>query len=437
MRSVKVRSVKTTLWLVALLGLAACGEENPVELGGILPGGGIRSGEVVLDAPAFLAWDSVRSGFVRPSQAGFVIAAAQYGGSLDAHGLIRLKELPRTRSYNDAEGTLRVDTLPDLVGGRLSIRVDTLRTVGSGPVTVGVYQIDEDWDRNSANWTNRVDTGTVALPWATAGGTRGAQLGTAQFTPGDSVVDIPVDAAALTSLRDSTAAARGVLVQVESPGARAQFGTASLFFEIRPALLPDTLFTDSVSTTASTFLLSSLPDAAGAAALLVGGLPAWRSYLKFKAGIDTLRVPCPGGPAGCTLRLSDATINYAALELQRINPFPGFALLDTTVTEPRGVIAVDGVPIARAPLGTIGQIGSQVVVPPTGASTTVALPITTLLTAMTGDSLMRATAPSTMALLGAPEGSNLGVAAYGSLAAGPLAPRLRLIYSVTKEVQDR
>jgi hypothetical protein len=432
-----MRSTKMTLWLVALLGLAACGEESPVELGGLLPGGGIRSAEAVFDAAAFLEWDSVRTGFLDPRHADFIVAAEKFEGELDAHGLLRLHPMPRSISYTDTAGTLRVDTLPDLVGGRLTFRVDTLGTVGDGPIKVSVYHAGEEWDLRSANWTSRVDTASVKLAWAEPGGTRGDLISSAQLVPGDSILGFQVDRAALELLRDSVTNARGVLLQVETPGSRLEVGSAWLRFESRPAARPDTLIADSVGMSAKTFLLNQVPDPdAVTGALLVGGLPTWRSYLRFKEGIDTLPLPCPGGPTGCTLALSDVVVNYAGVELQRVPGPPGFALLDTVYIVPRAVLPIEGVPIARVPLGV--QLSDFVAIPPSGGPAAVGkveVPVTVLITSMAGDSVARERAPRTLSLIGAPEGASLGVAAYGSLAAGPLAPRLRLIYSVTKEVQ--
>jgi hypothetical protein len=106
--------------------------------------------------------------------------------------------------------------------------------------------------------------------------------------------------------------------------------------------------------------------------------------------------------------------------------------------EPRTVLPIDGVPIARAPLGV--RIGDLAMNPPTldlAPGSKVAVPVTMLVASMAGDSLARANAPRTVILLAAPEGGSAGVAAFGSLTSGPLAPRLRVIYSVTKEVQDQ
>ncbi len=431
-----MRSTKMILWLVALLGLTACGQETPVELGGLIPGGGIRTAEMVFDASAFLEWDSVRTGFLQPVDADFMVAAAGYEGGLDAHSLFRLQAMPRTVAYNDTLGTLRVDSLPALVSGRLALRVDTLRAVASEPVQVAVYRVDEAWDPRSVNWSLRVDTGSVQLAWAEPGGTKADLINSAHHIPGDSVLNFDVDAAALELLRDSTVNNLGLLVQVQTPGARLEFTSAWLHFTVRPSARPDTLISDSVSIGTKTFMLSSAPDPTNT--LLMGGVPTWRTYLKFQDRLDTLAIPCPGSSAGCTLRLGDAVLNYAAVELQPVTGSPGFALLDTVFVEPRTVLPLDGVPLARAPLGV--QIGGFAAIPPTagpGLAASLEVPITPLIASLAGDSLARANAPRIMTLLGSPEGESVGLGAFGSLAAGPLAPRLRLIYSVTKEVQDQ
>jgi hypothetical protein len=92
-------------------------------------------------------------------------------------------------------------------------------------------------------------------------------------------------------------------------------------------------------------------------------------------------------------------------------------------------------PIARTPLGL--PAGGIAVVPPAGAAAAVEVPVTTLISALAGDSIARQNAPRIMTLLGYPEGGGFGLSSFGSLASGPLAPRLRLVYSVTKEVEGQ
>jgi hypothetical protein len=449
------------LWLLVPLALAACGQETPVEMGGLLPGGGVRTAEVVFDAPAFLEWDSVRTGFLHARNASFGIASHHSDGALDVHSLLRMHPMKRTVTYNDSTGTARVDSLPELVSGRLELRLDTIRTVGPSAVQMALYQIDESWDPSSANWTSRLDTGTVQLPWTEPGGTKGELIDAAQLTPGDSVVSFTVAPAVLDLMRDTTVNNLGLMLQVQTADARVQYSSATLYYEVRPAARPDSLVSDSVQIAQRIFLASTAPDPATVDGLLVGGLPTWRAYLRLKEGLDSLSVPCPGGPAGCMARLSDVVLNYAGIELQRLPGPPGFALADTAYLEPRTVLAARGVPvdeadckrlsldaptctsrlaqrlpIARTPLG-VQAIGMAVVPPAGAAGTVVEVPVTSLISALVGDSIARQNAPRIMTLLSPPEGGGFGLSTFGSLASGPLAPRLRLVYSVTKEVEGQ
>lgn len=436
-----MRSTKMMLGLVAILGLAACGEESPVELGDLLPGGGIRTAEVVFDGSAFLEWDSVRTGFMRPRDVNFFLVAKDYEENLDASSLLRFVPLPRTITYMDSEGKLVVDTVPARINGRLVLTMDTLKTRSStmDPIQVSLYNVGEDWDLSSANWTMRIDSGAVKQPWAEPGGTKLRLIHTAEMLPGDSAVQFLVDSTALSLLADTTIQSRGLLIRSETSGTMIEFKTAKLHFNTRPAAR-DTVLTDSVQLSTKTFLLSKAADPSldPLAPLYIGGTPGSRSYLRFKDGIDTLQVPCPDGPSGCMLRLRDVAINYAGLALRPVLATPGFNLPDTISIEPRTVLPIEGVPLGRTPLGI--QLSGGVRIPPVSAlepGARVEVPITMLMTAMAAtNDTTRANAPRAISLLGSPEGARFGVTAFGSLASGPaFVPRLRLIYSVTKEVQ--
>lgn len=428
-----MRSLKTTLCAAVLLGLAACGTESPVELGDLVPDEVVSTAEVILEAPDFLEWDSVRTGFVLPRDVRYLVAAEKYDGALDARALLRFSALPRTLSYTDTTGTLVVDSIPDLVSGQIAFTMDTVRTVGDGPIEVAVYTAAESWDWGSAGWTARVDTGSVRHEWAEPGGTRGELLGTGSLEAGDSVLTVPIAAEVLELLQDSTTQSRGVIVQPLTPGSRIEFSAALLRVESRPRALPDTLIADSVGIAARTFLLNSAPDPEGA--LLVGGLPSWRSYLRLREGLGELELPCPGSSEGCTVRLGDVVLNHASIQLQPIPASPGFTAIDTGYVGTRAILAVDGIPISRAPMSNI--FGGIAPVPPPSdpaGAQRIDLSITELMISLAGDSAVAENTPRTIALLANPDGGRVGVAAFGSGASGSTAPRLRLIYSVMNEV---
>lgn len=437
-----MRSTKLILGLATLLGLAACNEESPVELENLLPGGGIHTAETVFDGSAFIEWDSVRTGYLRPRDAEFFMVAKGYEDSLDVNSLIRFAAPPHSITYQDSTGKLVVDTIPDRVSGRLVLSIDTLRVRGAAEdlIELSLYNVAEDWDAGSANWTMRVDSGGVQLSWAEPGGTKLRLIDTAEFVAGDSTIQFMVDSAGLAFLSDSTTRSQGLLIRSETDGTMIEFKSARLHFNIRPRALPDTLFSDSIFLSVKTFLPSHTPDPTldPQAPLYIGGVPSMRTYIRFREGADTLQVPCPDGPPGCTVRLSDVVINYAGLSFQPMTATPGYNVPDTISIEPRTVLPLPGVPLGRVPLGI--QLANTIRVPPVGnpaADSRVEVPVTMLVTALTSeDESVRSNAPRTVVLLGAPEGFRYGVVAFGSLASGtPLAPRIRLIYSVTKEVQ--
>lgn len=437
-----MRSTRLISGLALLLALAACADESPVEFENLLPGGGIHTAETTFDAAAFIEWDSVRTGYLRPRDADFFVVAKGYEDSLDVNGLMRFTSPPRSITYQDSTGKLVVDSIPVRIGGRLILTVDTLRVRGAteNQIELSLYDVAEDWDAGSANWTMRVDSGGVRLPWSVPGGTPLRLIDTAFLVAGDTTVEFVVDSAGLAFLSDSTTRDRGLLIRAETAGTLVEFTSARLRFNVRPTARPDTLFTDSIFLNAKTFLPSHDPDPTldPSAPLYIGGMPSVRTYVRFKEGIDTLQVPCPDGPSGCTISLRDVVINYAGLAFTPVPAAPGYNVPDTIPIEVRTVLSFPGVPLSRIPLGI--QLSSSIKVPPVTSAEPgkrVEVPVTTLITALTSENeSVRSDAPRTVALLGSPEGDRYGVVAFGSLASGiGLAPRIRLIYSVTKEVQ--
>jgi hypothetical protein len=430
--------------VLAATGLAACGDEDPVGLVGWLPDGAVRTIQVVLEAPEFLAWDSARAGYTRPTSAQHLVVAEDFGGALDSHVLLRFATLPKTVRY-DSAGT-KIDTLPAFVGGEVVARVDTAATRAPGPVTLILFRTAEDWDARSATWTMRVDTGAVDLLWTEDGGTRAEQLGTASYTPGDTILRIPVDSQAVAMLGDTLAPSRGALLVAETPGARIHINSARLRLRARPSAKPDTIVDDSVSLVAGTFIYT--PNAVNDGSILVGGSPAWRSFLRLKERLDTLSVPCPDEPEGCRLRLSDATLNFAGLQLQPVGAPPGLIPTSPLIVDARVALAPEGVPIARSPVSE--RVGGTTVDPAAvdggAAEGRIEVPITAVIRGLlTPPGADEDRQPTTLALLGMTdfsnsqvfEGGQIGVISFGSATSGDAAPRLRLILSVTSEVRLR
>lgn len=426
-----MRSRILGVFIAATLVLAACAEEDPVGLVGLFPADAVRTIEVILPAEAFLVADTSIGGFSRAADAGFLVVAEDFEGALDAHALARFALPPAGVSFRDTAGTTRTDTLPRLVGGEIVVRVDSLRSRAGVPVRLALFRTAEAWDPRTATWTLRVDSGGVQLPWAQPGGTRGALVDTAVLQPGAGTLTFAVDSTTLALWSDTTDRSRGALVLSETPGVRLRLSSLRLRFQARPSQRPDTVVTDSVGTEARTFVFD--PQPAPGANLFVSGTPSWRSFLRLRERLDTLRIAT--GAADDSIRLSEATINFAALLLQPVAPPPGFSPEDTVVIEARTVLAADEVPLARAPLGgAISELGLPPASFSAGASR-VELPITGVLTALAvAPDAGTAQAATTLALIGAPEGALFGLGAFGGRG-GAAAPGLRLILSVTSEVQ--
>lgn len=426
--------------LVLAAALSGCADEDPVGLGGLIPDGAVRTYEVVLDAASFLAADTTIGGFIRPAAGGYAVVAEDHAGALDAHALLRFRLPPSGVTYVDTAGVSRVDTLPKLIGGEFVARMDSARAAPESPVTLALYRTAETWDPATAGWRLRVDSGEVAEPWAEPGGTPGALVAEATLEAGADSVVFPVDSLTLALWSDTTDASRGALVVGRTAGARVRFDSFRLRFRARPSPRPDTVVVDSVGVQAVTFVHDPRPGPDGA--LFVAGTPSWRSYIEFREGLDTLAVtvPCAGRPEGCTFRLSEVTLNHAALLLTPLASPAGFLPEDTVDLEVRSVLSADRVPIARAPLGEIAA-PTTALAPATFSGGTPAEPvelaITSAMRILLGDPSTGAAPPRrpTLALLDAHEGGGFGIAAFGSAASGAAAPKLRLIVSAVNEVE--
>lgn len=426
------------LTLAATIPLAACGDEDPVGLGGLLPGAAVRTVEVILEAPQFLEWDSVRPGLSRPAGAGYLVVAEDFGGAVDAHALVRFASLPRSVTYDSAGAT---DTLPSFTGGEVVVRVDTVRTLASVPVRLALFSIGEAWDPRSATWALRVDSGGVELPWIAPGGTPGALVDTLTYAPGDSLLSFAVDSQTVALWGDTANAARGAVIVAETPGARIRLDAVRLRLrlQVRPSVKPDTIVTDSVGLVGSTFVYD--PPAVSDGPLLIGGIQGWRSFVRFRQRLDTLTFACPDGPPDCRLRLDQATLNYAALQLRPVDPPPGYLIGDTLLAEARSAVEAPGVPLIRTPLAS--RVGAAAISPTLFNGGGV---FEMSLTALTGAFLREERdgdiqPARTLALVDFREGdpfgnSGFGIGSFGAIGSDA-APRLRLILSVTSEVQLR
>ena len=442
------RTMIVALGLAGLgAGLSACGDEDPTGVGSTLIGEGVTTFEVVLDAADFLASDTTYLGFASHRDLGANLVANQFGGELDAHTLARLTR-PFTVTYTPEEGgTARTDSLGSIRGGRFTLIVDTLASAG-GPIDVEVAPITESWHAGTVTWSLRADTAETPEAWTTPGGTTGPVVGTGTWVTGDTLF-IPVDSAAASVWHDTAAARLGALIRTTTPGARLRIRSLSFQFDVIPRENPDTLLTAGSVSQTSYVLFPEEPGAATQAELRIGGLPFWRSLLRFRPLEELVVNRCTGGigtgDPECDVALSDATLTLAQLLLTP-TPVAGRRIELPARIEPREVLVADNVTVFRAPLRSIYAAASNPEIPadlfaPAAPDTTVGVRVTTFIRDLVAgpqepaDDESDAPPPPSewLALLSSAEvgvsGPTLGYMSFSSME-GPSPPRLRLVVTL-------
>lgn len=407
------------LLALSSLALAGCEDNLPTASGedrfpeGLVP----TTVEIVLPADAFLRSDAVYDGFADPREAGFLLAAQEFDGVLDAHALARLGNFPDSVTFTSA-GASRTDTAFTYAAGQITTLVDNRASFSPGPATLRLYALEQGWDSATVTWDTASAAGPVEL-WRTPGGTRGTLLAEAVWTPGDTT---QVDS--LVWAVDSTAVARiaadgfpGLLVTSATPGSRVEFSRLSLATAIRPASRPDTVLTRTFAAGPQTFVYTPAaprPDEV----YRVGGLTGARTVL----GIDLAqRVPACASGQGCgTVPLRDVTLNRATLLLEPLAVPAGFRPLRAPALRVRQVLEPE---LGRlAPLGEAFAVDT---VPPTRFEEPVlGGPVGVDLTQAVLLLLSEEQNATTVALLG-----DAGAAEFGYLWFAE-RPRLRLIYTL-------
>lgn len=432
-RSAWARHALRTLASSALALLAACGNDSPVEVGeGLLPGEPVGTFEVVLEADRFLALDSAFALYHTPADASFAIIAENYQGALNAHVLRRFS-IVRTISVRDTlTNTVRLDTLPRYFGGRLVVRVDTVRTaVASG--RLAAYQSAESWDARSATWQLRVDTGAVQLPWTQPGGTLGPLVASGEWVraEGDSLV-MPIDSATLAVLRDSAVAGRGLIIVGETPDQRFRIREIALRADARSSLPTDTVVTTSGVNLGGTFIYDPVPEPR-VDDPRAGGVPAYRTLIRLRAGLDSLVIDCPDDFAGgeCSFRLGDVAITLAQLEYDLAAPPPYFVPEDSVLLAALPLLETPGIPFARSPLGSpLQAIGANRFVRPSDfADVASAAPVRFVVTSAIRQAVSADAPAIGIAIVPAAELSTFGFVPFQP------QPRLRLVLTTSQEVQ--
>lgn len=414
--------------------MVGCGDESPTGVGSELLGPGVETYEVILDAADFLVADTTYNQIGTLRDAQFFMAAHQFGGELEARTLFSLSR-PFTVTHTPPDGSARTDSIAAFVGGTLTLVVDTLAT-SPGPIDLEVVQVMEEWHASSATWTVRLDTADVPELWAQPGAGSGPVLGGGTWVEGDTL-RIVLDSATVQLWSNSTAAQLGGLVRATTPDSRIFFETVSFRYDAVPVEADTVIPVGNV--VASRIIAPPDPVAPTPEVLRIGGLPAWRSLLRFRSFTEA-RVPCPpSAPAGCTLGLDEVTINLASLLLEPVPAGPR-RLERPTWIEARALMGLPGVPLSRSPLTPpIGQPSDTLSVAfftdVTPAPAPVRLPITSYVRGHF-DATLEDPIPLWLALTAGAERGQFGYAAFAGLRSDR-PPRLRLVLSVPEDVLMR
>ena len=343
--------------LTAVAALSTgCIQENPTAVGDVLlPGGNVVSLEVLLPASQFLVQDTSFSGYTNAAAANYSLVANKFEGVTDANTLFRFSLLPATIVVKNSAGTLATDSLPRFVSGKLVMHFDTVSLSGR-PARLHLYRTNEEWDV-SATWALRIDSGSVHLPWQTAGGTRGASVDTATWAAGDSVV-LNVDSTTIRQWNDSTNKSRGAIIVGETPNTRVRIVATTLHVTTKSTLNADTTLTLDLVPTVRTFVFNPTPPKS-APALRVGGVPSWRGFLQMRSDLKTLSFSCSATQT-CTVPLDSVHLTSAELVFHPVRPPLGFSPEDTMFVELRSVPVSASVPIERSPTGVRYGLSSAI-----------------------------------------------------------------------------
>jgi hypothetical protein len=415
------------LALALALAFTGCVDEDPTEVGGVLlPSGEVLTFEVLLPASEFLVNDTSFSGYVAPSRSSFGLVARSFEDVLDANTLLRYSLPPATIVVRSGATTV-TDSFPRFVGGRIVFRLDTIGST-SRPIQLALFRTVEDWHA-SATWTQRVDTGSVQLAWSTPGGTRGAQIDTATWAAGDSVV-FDVDSATLAIWNDSTNDAAGAILVSETDDSRLRVIGSTVHVNARSSVNADTVVVIDLVPTTRTFIFNpTLPTTFSG--LRVGGIPAWRSMLRLRSDLRSFVFPCVGGPEGCQVSLDSVHINTAQLLLRPLRTSAGFIPEDSLFIEARTVLLSPLVPLERSPVGNRVAISSllaaELFTSPS-ATDVVKLDITTLINHLLDESVPEEDRlPPLLSILQLAEAQTFGFATFEA------QPMLRLVITTALE----
>jgi hypothetical protein len=426
----------TALLMFVAVGVVACGRETPTSLDeDLLPDEPITV-EVRLGWDDFASNLEVLGGYGSPLDLGRGVIAKGFGGTLDSRTLVMMDTLPSATSVRDSLGTTRTDSVLTFLSARLVARFDTISSTNTGPVTLALGALDQEWDPRTVTWSHAVDTIRDLRPWEEDGAAPVTSLATAEWDPaeGDSVSFL-LDSAQVALWTDTTKAAPGLRIDLVTEGFRLEIENLFLRVETRPSVHLDTLVEVTGRRRFLTFVYSPFPEPPPDG-IRIGGAPAWRTVLD-------VNVPAQlNGPeelcavVTCPVDLTPDRLNYAALVLNSRASEEAFQPSDTVGLDVRPVLSREALP--KSPLGgsLIGTLGRRVGPASFGAEPgeEIEIPITQFARDLLRGEDEGSAPPNTLALLSVFEPVSIAFASFFGPGV-PEEPVLKLIVTAGQTVE--
>jgi hypothetical protein len=423
---------------VCVAGLVACGERSPTAVDDTqIPGEPITL-EISLPWSSFGSNLRVYGGFGSPGGLKEGIIANNYADTLNARTLIRFGAYPQSAQVRDTNNVVRTDTNLTLRDGYVVAVFDTIASTNTGPVTLALGALQDEWDAISASWTAAVDSVGDHRDWAEAGAGPVANVVMADWDPsaGDSVF-FPVDSALIAAWSDQADLTRGARIEVLTDGVRLHMNGGALLLNATSTLNPDTLIVLTSNVLEVTFVYDpqATPPADG---LRVGGAPAWRSVFDIALPTEINGPPELCAEVGCPFALEPKHVSYASIGLTSRQTEGAFQPTDTIGLDARAVLSPGALPKSPLSSSFLADPRGVLVGPdafgPSG-SRRIAIPITSFVQGfLAGPDPAGRPPPSTLALLAASEPETFWYASFFG-PGGPTEPTLTLIVTVSRPME--
>lgn len=420
------------------IALGACQDETPTSVGlDLLPPEPITIG-IELPWSDFGSNLAVYGGYSGPAQLSEGMLARAYGtDALDARTLVRFGSFPTSASVRDDTGTLRTDFNLSYHDGYVVAFFDTIASTNTGPVTLELAALQEEWHHRSATWDLAVDTVGEQRAWSEPGAGPVAPLTTREWDPaeGDSV-QFFLDSTQVAGWNDPTDPATGARLALLTDGVRLRLVGGALRIYARSSINPDTVLTLTAQAQQVTFVYDVDP-APPPDGMRVGGAPAWRTVLDIAVPASLTGPPELCAAVGCPFALAPRHVGYAALVLRSRSPTLAFQPTDSVALDVRPVLSRAALP--KSPLGNslIANPAGQRV----GAAafavdgSPVEIPITSYVKGfLSGPDPAGRPPPGTLALLAAPEPESFTFAEFFGPGVGH-DPVMKLIVTVSPPME--